>query len=167
MKKKLIPLIVLLFLGISSCKNPTQEVKVTEPHSNQLTFKSSKELVSAAKKEIKQIMLEQLKTQLQDSGYYVIDVREKSEYIEGNIPGSILIPRGFLEFKIGKEEFWEDKTLKMPTHDQKIILYCKSGGRGSLATKSLQEMGYTNVINLDGGYLNWISTYPSEVLEEN
>ena len=165
MKKKILPLIVLLFLEILSCKNPTQEVKVTEPVSTQVAFKNSKELVLSAKKEINQIIPEQLKIQLQDSGYYVIDVREKSEHTKGNIPGSILIPRGLLEFKIGSDEFWENKELKMPNNDQKIVLYCKSGGRGTLATKSLQEMGYTNVINLDGGYLNWVSIYPSEAPE--
>ena len=165
MKIKTIQLIMILFLGVLSCKNPTQEVKVIEPVSTKAVLSSSKDLVSAAKKQIKQISSEQLKTQLQDSGLYIIDVREKYEYSDGNIPGSILIQRGFLEFKIAKDEFWEDKTLKMPTQDQKIILYCRSGARGSLATKSLQEMGYTNVINLDGGYLNWISTYPSETPE--
>ena len=169
MKTKFIQLVVVLFFffGAFSCKEAINEVKEIEATPVQVTLSSSKDLVSAAKKEIKQISPDQLEAKMQSGEYYIIDVREKEEYVKGNIPGSILIPRGFLEFKIGKEEFWEDKTLKMPTHDQKIILYCKSGGRGSLSTKSLQEMGYTNIVNLDGGYLNWVSTYPSEAPEEN
>jgi rhodanese-related sulfurtransferase len=169
MKTKLIQLVAVLFFlfGISSCKNDTQKVKVIEPEAAQVVYNSSKELVSAAKKEINQISPEQLKTQIQNDKFYIIDVREKAEYDEGSIPGSILIPRGFLEFKIGKEPFWKDKELKMPSKDQKIVVYCRSGGRGSLATKSLQQMGYTNVVNLDGGYLNWVSNYPDKIFVKN
>jgi len=56
------------------------------------------------------------------------------------------ISRGLLEFKIYK-------VITNP--DQKIIVFCKSGGRGALATLRLKEMGYKNVYNIKGGFMGW------------
>ena len=91
--------------------------------------------------------------ELYDTGDYAfIDVREESETRMGFIPGAMLIPRGLLEFRIASTI--EDKSAK-------IVVYCKSGGRSSLATYSLKRMGYTNVISMDGGFGGWSSAgYP-------
>ena len=88
-----------------------------------------------------------------DTGDYVfIDVREESETRMGYIPGAILIPRGLLEFRIASS---------VADQNTKIVIYCKSGGRGSLATYTLKKMGYTNVINMDGGFTAWTDAgYP-------
>ncbi len=168
MKNKIIQFSMLLFIILSafSCKNATQEVKTIEKVSKPKVFNNSKELVVAAKEEIKQISPEQLETQLKKGDVYVIDVREKSEFDNGSIPGAVLIPRGLLEFKIGKDVFWEGVKMKMPNKGQKIVIYCKSGGRGSLATKSLQQMGYKNVENLEGGYQGWVEQYPNKISVE-
>lgn len=165
MKNKIIRFSMLLFiiLGAFSCKNATQEAKTIETVTKPTVFNSSKDLVAATKKEIKQISPEQLETQLKNGDIYIIDVREKSEFDNGSVPGAVLIPRGLLEFNIGKDAFWEGVKVKMPNKDQKIVVYCKSGGRGSLATKSLQQMGYKNVENLDGGYQGWVKQYPNEI----
>ncbi len=73
-------------------------------------------------------------------------VREPAEYEEAHIPGARLIPRGLLEHEA------EDQ---LPDKDARILVHCASGGRGALATKSLKEMGYTNVANMDGGINAW------------
>jgi phage shock protein E len=39
--------------------------------------------------------------------------------------------------------------------DARIVVHCALGGRGSLAAKSLKEMGYTNVANMEGGLSAW------------
>ncbi|HEV8043978.1 MAG TPA: rhodanese-like domain-containing protein, partial [Rubrobacter sp.] len=57
-----------------------------------------------------------------------------------------LIPRGLLEHEA------EDQ---LPDKDARIIVHCAAGGRGSLAARSLKEMGYTNVANMDGGVNAW------------
>ena len=165
MKKVFIKISLLLFLslGLLSCKNETQEAKVKEPEAAPVVIKNSKDLVSAAKKEIDQITPEQLKSEEKNEGTYIIDVREKGEFDTGNIPGSVLIPRGLLEFRIGSNDFWESNNLEMPNKGQKIIIYCKSGGRGSLAVKSLNDLGYKNVVNLDGGFMGWKKQYPDEI----
>jgi rhodanese-related sulfurtransferase len=54
-----------------------------------------------------------------------------------------------------------EKTLPDPTAT--IVLYCGGGYRSALAAKNLQEMGYTNVISMDGGFRGWTEAgYPIE-----
>jgi sulfur-carrier protein adenylyltransferase/sulfurtransferase len=80
------------------------------------------------------------------NGTVVIDVREQDEYVQGYIPGSRWIPRGFLEMRI------EDA---VPERDREIILYCAGGNRSALSARALKEMGYTNVKSLAGGFAAW------------
>lgn len=58
------------------------------------------------------------------------------------------IPRGWIEFKTPK---------KIKDANAEIVVYCKAGSRGSLATKALLDMGYKNVRDLDGGIKGWIN----------
>jgi adenylyltransferase/sulfurtransferase len=76
----------------------------------------------------------------------VIDVRDPDEYRDGHIEAATNISRGFLEFRIGGT-----------VADQKtpVVLYCQTGLRSVLAAKQLKELGYENVINLQGGYAKW------------
>ncbi|NQV12009.1 hypothetical protein HQ524_01470 [Candidatus Uhrbacteria bacterium] len=107
-------------------------------------LKTAQDLVAAAKEAVSGISCTDYK-KLLDSGepYSLIDVREKDEWDAGHIDEAVHIPRGFLEFKI--EEL-------IPKKDAMIIVQCASGGRAALCGKALQEMGYTNVRNLEGGY---------------
>ena len=75
----------------------------------------------------------------------VIDVREQNEWDEGHIPGSIHIPRGFLESRIAG----------VARPDQEVILSCASGNRSLLAGTTLRDMGYSNVESLAGGFQRW------------
>ena len=116
--------------------------------------KTSGDLVSEAKAQILQVNADVAKLLLDSGDYVFIDIREPSETKMGFIPGAIQIPRGLLEFKIAS-------TVADP--NTKIVIYCKSGGRGSLGTLALKEMGYTNVINMDGGWTAWEQAgYPVE-----
>ena len=80
------------------------------------------------------------------AGPILIDVREKDEWIEGSIPGARWIPRGFLELRI------EDQ---VPERSAEIVLYCAGGTRSALAARALEELGYTNVKSLAGGFSGW------------
>lgn len=85
---------------------------------------------------------------------FIVDVREASE-IEANgyIAGSINIPiRDLL------------KNLdKLPAKDQKIVITCASGHRGSLGMMALRLLGYTDVVNLNGGLNGWLKAeFPVE-----
>ena len=76
----------------------------------------------------------------------LIDVREADEFRQGQIPGAKFIPRGFLELRI------EEVT---PDRDREIILYCAGGSRSLLAAQNLQNLGYTNVLSMKGGFNGW------------
>ena len=79
-------------------------------------------------------------------GWVVLDVREVEEYDQGVIPDSILIPQGKIEESI-KE--------RIPNHDQPIIAMCAGGVRSAFAAVTLNELGYTNVVSMDGGFNLW------------
>jgi sulfur-carrier protein adenylyltransferase/sulfurtransferase len=75
-----------------------------------------------------------------------LDVRERDEWEEGHIPGAVFVPRGNLESRIESVE---------TDRDRPIVVYCAGGSRSAFAAKSLQELGYTNVLSLTGGYTDW------------
>jgi molybdopterin/thiamine biosynthesis adenylyltransferase/rhodanese-related sulfurtransferase len=76
----------------------------------------------------------------------LVDVREQDEWSEGHLPGAIHVPRGNLESRIERAA---------PDHAQPVILYCQSGNRSVFAAKTLEELGYENVVSLAGGYTDW------------
>src|SRR5262245_44815455 len=80
------------------------------------------------------------------AGPVLIDVREKDEWTEGFIPGARWITRGYLEQRI------EDQ---VPEKSSEIVLYCAGGVRSALAARALQELGYSNVKSMAGGFTAW------------
>lgn len=76
----------------------------------------------------------------------LIDVREQSEWEVGHIPEAMLLPLSVLPLTL--TEHVEDKHTP-------IIFYCRSGGRSMMAAQKAIEMGYTDITNLDGGYLEY------------
>src|SRR5499433_2757148 len=76
----------------------------------------------------------------------VIDVRDPDEYRDGHLEVASNISRGFLEFRVGSAV--TDQTTP-------VVLYCQTGLRSMLAAKALRDLGYQNVINLQGGFQKW------------
>ncbi len=115
---------------------------------------TAKDLVTEAKKSICEVSVSDAKALLDKGGYIFLDCRTSKEFKMGHIPGAMNIPRGLLEFKIAK---------KVPDKNAKIVMYCKKGVRGCLATCTLRRMGYKNVVNMDGGWMAWEKAgYPIE-----
>src|SRR5437660_12035096 len=105
------------------------------------------QLFSEAKKHVPELSAGEVQTAASgDSSPALIDVREKYEWDEGHIPGAVHVPRGYLELRI-------ENTI--PDKSQPILLYCAGGVRSVLAARTLQEMGYTNIASLEGGYTAW------------
>jgi molybdopterin/thiamine biosynthesis adenylyltransferase/rhodanese-related sulfurtransferase len=75
-----------------------------------------------------------------------IDVREPDEWQEGHIPGARHVQRGHFESRI-------EQTV--PDKGAPIVLYCAGGNRSAFAAKTMQELGYTNVHSLIGGFTDW------------
>lgn len=71
----------------------------------------------------------------------IVDVRTESEFKQGSIPGAKLIPLNVLRNRLGEID-----------KNKEAVVYCRVGMRGYLATRLLQEYGFTKVRNLLGGY---------------
>lgn len=161
MKRPSIFILLLILLGSISLQSCTQSTckEASEP----VIFNDKTELVDHAKTHTSSISFEDFKSLLdQNNNTLVIDIRTGDETDQGYIPGSILIPRGVLEFRVAKEEVWEYEELPVPAKDAAIVLYCRSGNRAALGAESLQSMGYTNVKYLESGWTVWHETYPEE-----
>jgi rhodanese-related sulfurtransferase len=119
---------------------------------------SVKQMVGAAKKQVNTIKLEQFKAGFDAKKLgTIVDVRNPDEYAEGFIPGAVNVPRGLLEFTIWSHVGFPDK-LDL---NKQLTLYCKSGGRCALATKTLKDMGFTNVTSADMTFESWVKAgYP-------
>lgn len=116
---------------------PVQAMKVMTP----------KEMVEDCKKNIKGMAIAEAKSMYDSKDWAFLDVRTEKEYKKGNIPNSVHIQRGVLEFKVEK---------KFPDKTAKIVVYCKSGSRSALAVCALTQMGYTNVVSMNGGWQGWV-----------
>ena len=99
-------------------------------------------IVEAARSEIGECNAAEL-TGLVEAGAVVIDVREQHEFAEGHFSGALHIGKGVIERDIEKHDIAES---------DKLILYCGGGFRSAIAAKSLQDMGYGDVISLWGGW---------------
>ena len=84
----------------------------------------------------------------QDAGetFHLVDVREESEWSAGHLPKAVHLGKGIIE---------RDIESVIPETCSEIILYCGGGYRSALAADTLQKMGYTNVISMDGGFRGW------------
>jgi rhodanese-related sulfurtransferase len=111
-------------------------------------MKTAHDLVAAAKARIQEVSLAHAEQAILDADV-LIDVREADEYAAGHIAGSIHMPRGLLEFKLGN-------TPELASRELNIVLYCKNSGRSALAACSLQDMGYLKVTSIAGGIDAWI-----------
>jgi rhodanese-related sulfurtransferase len=86
----------------------------------------------------------------------LVDVREPEEHAAGHIPGSLNIPRGVLEAEVAPTpELGGETAAALAKKDRPICVYCRTGGRSALAANALQEMGFTQVLSLAGGYAAW------------
>ena len=103
-----------------------------------------RELLNSAKASITEVDTAQAETRLDDATF--LDVREPDEYTQGTIPGSIHIPRGQLETNV------EGRILD---RDQEVVIYCAGGTRSAFAAVTLQQLGYTNVVSMAGGFNRW------------
>ncbi len=103
-------------------------------------------LVAEAKRRITEISPTEAAAKSKSGEALIVDVREKDEWDEEHIPDAIHLSRGTMEFDI--EE-------RVPDTNAMIICHCGGGGRSTLATESLQKMGYKNVRSMAGGFKAW------------
>ena len=105
-----------------------------------------RDLLAQTKAEINEIDTATAEARIAAGGVTVLDVREPDEFDQGALPSVIHIPRGHLEAQI--ESRITDKTAE-------VIAYCAGGVRSAFAAKTLQDLGYSNVVSMGGGFGKW------------
>ncbi len=127
--------------------------------------KGSQALVAEAMAQVKTYTVPQVLARLHDPKVKIVDIRDVRELKDGTVTDSIHAPRCMLEFWVDPDSkyfkpMWADES-------KEFILFCGAGWRSALATKTLQDMGMTNVAHIDGGYAEWVKLGgPTETLEE-
>ena len=116
-------------------------------------MKKFDELMSV-KNEIENIQPEDAKKKLNDPNVQFIDVRDKDSYSKGTIGNAIHMDRGLLEFYLAEGSPIENEIIKN-NPDKEYIVFCGVGGQGTLATKTMKDMGVKNVKNITGGIADW------------
>ena len=112
-------------------------------------------LVNEVRQRVDEVDVHQVKRWMEQSRPFVLlDVREESEWNKGHLPSAQYKGRGILE---------RDIETSFPELDTPLVLYCGGGFRSVLAADNLQQMGYRDVISMDGGYRGWVEAgYPVE-----
>lgn len=113
--------------------------------------KSLKDFVAEAKRSIREVTVEQANEQRTKA--MMLDVREPGEVANGRIPGSLNVPRGMLEAKADLD--YPNREARLADRAQPIVIYCATGGRSAMAAVALQEMGFTDVTSMAGGFNAW------------
>jgi len=103
-----------------------------------------RDLLNAAKAEIKEIDPNDVAARLDH--FTLLDVREPEEYEQGAVPGAVHLPRGNLEFSVEG---------RLPDKNAPIAVYCAGGVRSAFAAKTLQDLGYSDVVSVNGGFNKW------------
>jgi len=85
-------------------------------------------------------------TELANTKISVIDVRTADEVKQGKLEQAVNID-------VFTADFEAEVAKQHPNKNEPIYLYCRSGKRSANAIKKLEAVGYTNLINVDGGYL--------------
>jgi len=115
-------------------------------------------LVESVKPRIREVSIADVRGMLdRGEAFHLIDVREESEWARGHLPRARHLSKGIIE---------RDIETAIPDPDAAIVLYCGGGFRSALAADNLQQMGYTNVISMDGGWRAWTEArLPTEGLQ--
>ena len=116
-------------------------------------MKKFDELMSVGS-EIENITAEQAKQKLNDSNVQFIDVRDKESFSKGTIGNAIHMDRGLLEFYLAEGSPIENDIIKK-NPDKEYVVFCGVGGQGTLATKTMKDLGVKNVKNISGGMAEW------------
>ena len=104
-------------------------------------------IVNDAKSRVREVSVAETQQRMRDdSNVKLIDVREDNEWNEAHAAGAIHLGKGIIE---------RDIETTVPDKDTELILYCGGGYRSALAADVLQQMGYTNVFSMAGGWKAW------------
>ena len=113
--------------------------------------KTAMEMVFEAKAQVENVSPKQAFEEMNTGKAVLLDVREPVEW-ESHIDGAVQVPRGLLEFAADPTSPRHKAELDPAS---RVIVFCRSGARSSLAAYTLKIMGFEKVANLDGGFNAW------------
>jgi rhodanese-related sulfurtransferase len=104
-------------------------------------------LVNDAKSRVREVTVAETQERMAaNNAARLIDVREDNEWSDDHAAGAVHLGKGIIERDIESE---------VPDKAAELILYCGGGYRSALVADVLQNMGYTNVFSLAGGWKAW------------
>ena len=106
---------------------------------------SFRDLLMQAKSQIREVDTA-ASEELLNRGWLLLDVREPDEYEQGAIVDSVHIPRGQLESNIEN---------RITDRSRPIVAMCAGGVRSAFAAVTLQQLGYSEVVSMAGGFNKW------------
>ena len=116
--------------------------------------KGFRALVDEAMAQVTTYSVDEVRARLHDPKVQIVDIRDPRELErEGTVPGALLAPRGMLEFWVDPDSPYFKPVFA--DEGKEFILFCGAGWRSALATRTLQDMGMTNVAHIDGGFSAW------------
>lgn len=111
-------------------------------------------LVDEAMAQVTTLTMEQVRQQAADPSMQIVDIRDPRELErDGTVPGALLAPRGMLEFWVDPESPYHKPVFA--DENKTFVLFCGAGWRSALATKTLMDMGMSNVAHIEGGFAAW------------
>ena len=105
-----------------------------------------REMLATAKGNIREITTEEAEAELARPGAVLLDVREPDEYEQGALAGAVHLPRGNLETSIEG---------RIPDKAAHVLVMCAGGVRSAFAADTMQQLGYTDVASVAGGFNRW------------
>ena len=116
-----------------------------------MTIKSSQTLVKEALEQIKTISPDEALKKSNNIECNLIDIRDIRELQkDGRVDNASHVPRGMLEFWLDPDSvYFKEGKLDL---SKEMVLFCAGGLRSALSAKSLQEMGFSKVSHIDGGF---------------
>ena len=112
-------------------------------------------LVDQARARVKECTVADVQSRMaRNEQFHFVDIREDHEFANDHAKGACHLGKGIIE---------RDIETMIPEKQAAIVLYCGGGFRSVLAVDALQQMGYTNVVSMDGGIKAWKEAgYPLE-----
>jgi rhodanese-related sulfurtransferase len=104
-------------------------------------------VVDDAKTRVREVTVDETRARLAaNPALKLVDVREDLEWQAGHAARALHLGKGVIE---------RDIEAVIPDKNTEIILYCGGGFRSAIAGDTLQEMGYTNIASMAGGWRAW------------
>ena len=115
--------------------------------------KTVKMLVAEAKEQTNSISPSDAHDRQHSGDAILIDIRDIRELQrDGRIEGAFHAPRGMLEFWADPESPYHKEIFAT---ERELVLFCASSWRSALAAKTLQDMGLSNIHDMNGGFTAW------------